>query len=318
MNHPPHPTIAGIDVSKATLDLAIPAHAISQKIDYHEQGLTRLIRTCQKRGVTMVILEATGGLERPLLRHLAAQQIDFHVANPRQARDFAKALGKLAKTDKIDAHILAEYGQRIQPPPHQLPEKNQQKLLDLAARYQQLIKMRTAELNRLSIIEQEAVTDLIKAHLVFLRDQIETVEEEMNQIITQDDAMIRQAQALESAPGIGKTTARRLIAQLPELGKRSPKQIARLVGLAPVNRDSGSLRGKRTTGGGRACVRHMLYMPTVVAIQHNPPIKEIYQRLIDQGKPKMIALVACMRKLLIYLNAMIREDKTWTEFIKLT
>jgi transposase len=311
-----HFTVAGVDVSKATLDFAIGGRAVTRRVDYDGPGLATLTDACVRAGVTLVVLEATGGLERRLVRALAAADLSFHVANPRQVRDLARALGRLAKTDAIDARMLVEYGSKLRPAPHVLPDENRQKLRDLSARHQQLSDTHAAETNRRKTCEDATINAMIDGHLAFIDAQIETVAHAMDELIDADAAMARDADAIRSVPGLGRLTARRLVADLPELGRCTPRQIAKLVGLAPINRDSGTLRGKRTTGGGRRAVRKLLYMPTLVATRHNPLIRSMYLRLLAAGKPKMVALVACMRKLLILLNAMIRERKTWDQFVQ--
>lgn len=313
-----HPIIAGVDVSKATLDFAIDSSGIVHQVSYTDAGLDALINACREAHVTLVVLEATGGLERRLVRALAAAELSLHIANPRQVRDLARAMGKLAKTDAIDARVLVDYGLKMRPTPHELPCKSSQKLRDLAARHQQLADMRTAELNRRGGCDDPAILVMIEQHLTFIDEQITQVGELMDTLIDADSTMQRDARMIESTPGLGRLTARRLVAQLPELGQRTPKQIAKLIGVAPINRDSGTMRGRRTTGGGRRSVRHLLYMPTLVAVRHNPILRVFYRRLVEAGKPKMVALVAAMRKLLIYLNAMIRDNKTWDQFIKTT
>jgi transposase len=301
-----HLIVAGVDVSKAFLDLAI------------EGQPDRLIERCRTAQVQLVVLEATGGLERRLIRALAQAAIAWHRANPRQVRDLARAMGKLAKTDAIDAQVLVDYACKIQPRPHTLPPQNQVKLYDLAQRHQQLTDMRIAESNRLSRCEDDTLIAMIQAHQAFIDQQIQQVAQQMDQLIEEDQATQQTASILQSMPGLGPLTARRLTAQLPELGQRTPRQITKLVGIAPINRDSGTFRGKRMTGGGRRDVRKLLYMPTLVATRHNPRIRAIYQHLIHTGKPKMVALIAAMRKLIIYLNAMIRENKNWKQFIQST
>ena len=308
MNQQVHYIVAGIDVSKATLDLAIANQRDAYHIRYDDEGLALIIEQCFCANVSLVILEATGGLERKLVAALANANLVFHIANPRQVRNLAKATGQLAKTDKIDARVLVDYGLKLQPLPHRLPSKNKLKLHDLSVRHQQLVQMQTAERNRLHASQEPVVADMIEQHLALIDQQIKQVANVMDQLIEQRDELKRKAAVLESACGVGSLTARRLIAELDELGQRSPKQIAKLVGLAPLNRDSGTLRGKRTISGGRRHVRKALYMPTIAAIRHNPVIKRYYQNLITAGKAKKVAINACMRKLLIYHNAMIREN----------
>jgi len=308
--------VAGVDVSKATLDFAVAGQAVTRRVRYDDDGMAALVDACRDAGVTLVVLEATGGLERRLIRTLAHAELAFHVANPRQVRDLARAMGKLAKTDAIDARVLVDYGDRLRPAPHVLPDSTRQMLRDLSSRHQQLSDMRTAERNRQASCEDATIATLIDELLACLNHQIDAVAQRMDELIDADAATQRDAKTLESAPGVGRLTARRLLAELPELGQRTPKQIAKLVGVAPINRDSGTLRGKRMTGGGRRSVRKILYMSTLVATKHNPLIRAMYERLVESGKPKMVALVACMRKLLIYLNAMIRENKSWKQFLQ--
>lgn len=305
-------------MSKATLDVAFTDGMTVRRWDYDAAGIATCIEVCRATGVTLVVLEATGGLERRLTRALAGAAVAFHVANPRQVRDLARAMGRLAKTDAIDARVLVDYGMKLRPQPHALPDENRQKLRDWAARHQQLTDARTAELNRHQACETPTIRTMIERHIDFIEQQIADVADAMDALIEADAALQNHAAMIESTPGLGRLTARRLLAELPELGQRNPRQLAKLVGVAPINRDSGTLRGKRTTGGGRRSVRKLLYMPTLVATRYNPRIHAMYQRLIANGKPKMLALVACMRKLLIYLNAMIRENKTWEQFIQTT
>jgi transposase len=316
MNQQSHHTVAGVDVSKATLDFAIAGQCKNHHIRYDDEGLSLLIKKCLDTQTTLVVLEATGGLERTLVQALAKAGINFHVANPRRARDFAKAMGQLAKTDKIDAQVLVEYGLKFQPPAHEIPCENIQKLHDLSVRHLQLSKTRTAEINRKHICCEPEVIALINQSIAFIEKQIEQVAALMDKFINEDEVLKRKAKILESPQGIGKLTARRLIAELSELGQHRGKEIAALVGLAPRNRDSGTMRGKRTTGGGRHQVRKIIYMATLSATTHNPKIRAMHDRLIEAGKPKKSAITACMRKLLTYINAMIRDDKLWEDFIK--
>lgn len=317
MSNEQHCNVAGIDVSKANLDFAISGQVKARCVTYNDAGLAMLIEACVEAEVGLVVFEATGGLERRLRRFLNTAGLPCHMANPRQVRDLARAMGRLAKTDAIDARVLVDYGEKLRPTPTVLPSKNRDKLCAMVARYRQLDAQRTAERNRRSRCDDDVVVAMIEQMLELIETQIKCVRQEMNAVVNADEAMRRDVKQLASMPGIGELTAQRLVAQLPELGRCTGGQIAKLVGVAPVNRDSGTMRGKRTTGGGRCELRKSLYMPTLVAVRRNPMIQAMYERLVEGGKPKKVALIACMRKLLIYLNAMIRDKKTWEEFIEI-
>jgi len=233
------------------------------------------------------------------------------VANPRQVRDFARAIGQLAKTDTIDARVLARFAKVIEPEVRTLPDEKSVELQEKLARRDQLVQMRTAENNRLKQAISKAVEKSIQAMLDAIDEQLRSVDDDIDRLIRSSPAWQAKVDLLKGVPGVGEQTARCLVAQLPELGSCSRQKIAALVGVAPINRDSGTMRGRRTTFGGRANVRRMLYMATLVATRHNPVIRAYYQRLVAAGKRKMVALVAAMRKLLVILNAMLRDQKTW-------
>jgi transposase len=260
-------------------------------------------------------MEATGGYERLAAAELAAAGLPLVIVNPRQARDFAKALGKLAKTDRIDAEVLARFGQAVRPELRPLPDASQQKLRETLARRSQLLGMRTMELNRLKQTHTKHIRADVEAVVKFLNQRLQAIDQELDELIKDSPAWQETIDLVKTVPGIGKQTARTLIADLAELGTSSRQQIAALVGVAPMNRDSGTLRGKRTTFGGRATVRKALYMAALVATRFNPVIRAYYQKLLNVGKPKKVALVACMRKLLGILNAMLRKRETWKEFV---
>ena len=249
----------------------------------------------------------------PLAKTLSSRNFEVSVVNPRQIRDFAKAAGKLAKTDAIDARVIALFAQRMQPRITVPLSKTQQKLKDLAARRRQLSADIVREQNRLSSAHDKGVQSMIRKMIKLLQKQMKTLETKINEVIQSDDLMQRRAGILTSVPGIGPASVGVLIAELPELGTLNRKQIARLIGVAPTNRDSGTLRGKRTTGGGRVHVRNALYMPTIVAKLHNPKIKDFYDRLVLAGKPKLVALIAAMRKLITIINKMVKEGIRWDE-----
>ncbi len=310
--------VAGVDVSSSFLDVAVEPGGMYRRFDYNEAGFGELIVWLIEREVGLVVLEATGGLEVKLVVALDDAGIGFHVANPRQVRDFARALGKLAKTDKIDAKVIVEYGVRMKPAAQVLPSKNRQKLKAMVTRYSQLTQLRVAESNRLARMNDDEMRVMIEKMIEQINQQIEQVQVMMNEWVEDDAELSCEVDRIESVQGIGRLTSSRLVAMVPELGCCNRREIARLIGVAPVNRDSGTMRGKRTTGGGRSDVRKILYMPTIVATKHNPVIRETYLHLLAQGKPKMVALIACMRKLIIMINIMVREQKTWNELIQIT
>lgn len=309
---------AGVDVSKSYLDVAVMPDNVHRRFTYDDQGLDELFAWLQSHGARLVVMEATGGLERRLAKHLAAADLPFHVANPRQIRDFGRALNRLAKTDKIDAGIIAQFGYKLQPKAQVLPSKTREKLRVCSRRYQQLTAMHVAESNRLDRLDDPEIVAWVRQMIVSIHRQLKEVEAMTDRLIDQDADLRRDAELMQTAPGIARLTSGRLVTFVPELGSCTGRQIGRLIGVAPINRDSGKMRGRRTTGGGRSHVRAMLYMPTMAATRHNPVIRRMYQRLLERGKPKKVALVACMRKLIIYLNAMVRDQKTWDQFIKFT
>jgi transposase len=301
----------GIDVSKAQLDWAALGREAGGQVANDPAGHAALAATLQALRPTWVVLEATGGLERAAVAALAGAGLPVVVVNPRQVRDFARALGRLAKTDRIDAQVLARFGQAVRPPRRPLPSPQAQLLRELVQRYGQLVEARTAEQNRLQQTHSPRVAQSIHATLEFLGQQIQQIEKELDQTLRASPLWREQEQRLRGVKGVGPVTARMLLAQLPELGQVSRQQIAALVGVAPLNRDSGQFRGKRCTWGGRAPVRAVLYMATLTAVRHNPVLRQMYQRLLAAGKLKKVALVACMRKLLTILNALLRDRRPW-------
>lgn len=257
-----------------------------------------------------LVLEATGGLEVPLASALAVAGIPVAVVNPRQVRDFAKATGRLAKTDAIDAQTLARFAEAVRPAPRPLPDEAAQAFSALLTRRRQLIEMLVAEQNRMQRAPRP-IQQQIQAHVTWLKQQLAALDEDLTHRIQSTPIWREQEDLLRSVPGIGPVVSRTLLAELPELGTLTHKQIAALVGVAPLNRDSGTLRGRRTTWGGRAVVRAALYMSTLVATKHNPVIKVFYQRLRAAGKAPKVALVACMRKLVTILNAIVKHRTPW-------
>jgi transposase len=303
------PVFVGIDVSKAQLDVALRPEGGFQ-VPHTEVGIGQLVERLQQVGPLSIVLEATGGLEVPLTGALAAAGLPVVVVNPRQIRDFAKASGKLAKTDALDAQLLAHFAAVMRPTPRPLPDEQAHTLAAVLARRRQLIEMLVAEKNRLAGA-RAAIRKSLQAHITWLEQALAQTDTDLTQAIRQSPMWREKDDVLRSTPGVGPVLSTTLLANLPELGTLTRKQIAALVGVAPLNRDSGTLRGKRTVWGGRAHVRTALYMGTLVATRFNPVIKTFYQRLCAAGKAKKVALTACMRKLLTILNAMVKHRTPW-------
>ncbi len=304
----------GIDVAKAELVLAAGADGPVTVFANDDAGRRQVVDALRTLGPTLVVLEATGGYELACVAALAAAQLPVVVVNPRQVRDFAKATGQLAKTDRLDAHMLARFGERVQPVPRPVPTEAQQALEALVARRRQLLDMRTAELNRLSQATGRArrlVRKSLAQHLAYLERELRITDTELHDRIRQSPVWRARDDLLQSVPGIGPTVAQTLLAALPELGHLDRRAIAKLVGVAPLNRDSGTWRGRRSTHGGRSAVRASLYMACLSAVRYNPSLKAFYTRLCAAGKPKKLALVACMRKLLTILNYLVRTGQRW-------
>lgn len=302
---------AGIDVSKARLDVAVRGRETRQwGVKYDEAGIQSLLQELTALAPTLLVLEASGGLEAHILAALAAAGVPVVRINARQVRDFARATGELAKTDEIDARILALFAERIRPEIRPLPDEEQRDLDALLTRRRQLIEMRVGERNRL---RQAAavVRPGIEEHIAWLDARIGEADEELQQRIQESSVWREKDQVLRSAPGVGPTVSLSLLAGVPELGTLNRQKVSKLVGIAPLNCDSGTMRGKRRIWGGRADVRSVLYMATLSAIRHNPVIREFYQRLVARGKLKKVALVACMRKLLTILNRMVKDNTRW-------
>src|SRR5215216_5330953 len=275
-----------------------------------QEGVDELLSRLEGMNVELVVLEATGRYERLAATSIAAAGIAVAIVNPRQARDFAKAIGRLAKTDKIDAEVLARFAWAVGPSPSVIPDEEAQALQAILARRRQLLSMLTAETNRLQMAP-EALRKRIRAHINWLEKEIERTDRDLEEAIKASATFRENEALLRSVPGVGPVLARTLLAELPELGTLTHKRLCALVGVATFNRDSGQRRGKREVWGGRAPVRAALYMGALVATRHNPTIKEFYERLLKAGKPKKVALVACMRKLLSILNAMMRDSAIW-------
>ncbi len=304
-------TYVGIDVSKATLDVALLPGGETFAVPNDEDGIQALVEKLHETIPTLAVVEATGGLERPLVAALFASSIASAVVNPRQARDFAKAIGKLAKTDKIDAGVLARFAEAVRPKPKAPPEAEALEFQAILARRRQLIQMMVAEKNRLTASASRKVRARLEAHIRWLEKELGRVDRDLDEAIEESPTLKENEALLKSVPGVGPVLCRTLLAELPELGSLSPRELSALVGVAPLNRDSGTFRGRRGVWGGRARVREALYMAALIASRHNPHIKEFYERLLSAGKPKKVALVACMRKLLTILNAMMRDRTLW-------
>jgi len=306
----PSPVFVGIDVAKAKLDVALRPGDQTWQMDHDETTIAHLVEQLQALLPTLIVVEATGGLQVPLVAALVAQELPVVVINPRLARDFAKALGYLAKTDRLDARVLAHYGEAVRPSLRPRPNADTEQLRALVVRRRQLLEMVVAEHNRLSTAP-ERVRDSIDHHLSWMRQQLQSLDAELQSMTKSSEEFRHRDGILQSTPGVGPVLSQTLLAQVPELGQLNRKQIAALIGVAPFNRDSGTLRGHRMIWGGRASVRAALYMSTLVATRHNPVIREFYERLLAAGKVKKVALTACMRKLLTILNAMMKHQQTW-------
>lgn len=309
MNQQPSQWV-GIDVSKATLDVYLRPSGAQLQVANQASGIAELVQRLQAFEIQQVIVESTGGLELEVAQALQAAGMAMSIINPRQGRDFAKASGKLAKTDRIDAAVLAHFGEAIQPPMTVLASDEDRTLQDLVTRRRQLVEMLSAEKNRRSSLRAK-MQENVNQHIEWLEEQIAALDQEIEQLSQAQAEWRTHIDRLKSVPGVGPVIATTFMAALPELGKVSDKRISALVGVAPFNRDSGKFRGKRTIWGGRANVRAVLYMGTLSAVRHNPRLKAFYEHLLAQGKAKKVALVACMHKLLRILNAMMRDGKPW-------
>ncbi|MDP8212770.1 MAG: IS110 family transposase [Candidatus Zapsychrus exili] len=305
-------THIGIDVSKNVFDLVVHETQTHQQFKMTSDDIQRAIKIIKKQSPNIVVLEATGGYQRTLVSKLTKAKIPTAVINPRNIRNFARSLGQLAKTDKIDASIIARYAIAIQPKPTIILNDNNQKLKDLTSRRRQLINFRTAEKNRKQQAFVKEIRKSIDSTIKNFDKEIQTIEKLINELINSDSDMQEKSQRLKTTPGIGDTTAALLISELPELGTLNCRQIAAMVGVAPINRDSGQFRGKRMTGSGRRHLRAGLFMAMLSIIQFNPKLSKFYQKLVASGKAKMVAFIAAMRKLLVALNSMIKNNQDWS------
>jgi transposase len=300
----------GIDVAKEHLDIAVRPSNETWKIQNDEQSAVELAQRLKELQPEVVVMEATGGLEMCVASVLATAGLPVAVINPRQVRDFAKSTGKLAKTDTLDAQVLAHFAEAVRPEARYLSDEQARQLQALVSRRRQLIEMLVAEKNR-AYTSHKNVQKRVQEHIDWLTKELEDLDKDLGQSIQQSPIWRAKDDLLQSVPGIGPVTSCVLLASLPELGTLDRKKIAALVGVAPFNRDSGKMYGKRSVWGGRAHIRSILYMATLTATRHNPVIKQFYNRLIQAGKKAKVALTACMRKLLTILNAMIRHSTPW-------
>ncbi|MCL5962365.1 MAG: IS110 family transposase [Chloroflexi bacterium] len=300
----------GIDVSKANLDVAVRPTGEGWTTTNDEAGITKLVARLKGLKPTLIVLEATGGLQEPVAIALSLARMGVAVVNPRQVRDFAKAMGKLAKTDKIDAQVLAHFGEAVRPEPRTLPDEQARVVTALLTRRRQVIEMLTAERNRLGST-RGPVRKRIETHIEWLQKELSDLDQDLAKEIRQSPVWREKDKLYQSVKGVGPVTSMTLLSGLPELGTLNHKKIAALVGVAPLNCDSGKKRGKRAIWGGRAQVRTVLYLAALSATRSNPAIKAFYQRLCKAGKPPKVALTACMHKLLTILNAMAKTKTPW-------
>jgi transposase len=307
------PVFVGIDVAKHRLEVHLRPSGESFTIDYREEEVAALVERLLPLEPTLIVLEATGGLEVRLAAALAAAALPVAVVNPRQVRSFARAMGRLAKTDRLDAKVIARFAEAVRPPVRPLPDETTRHLGALVARRRQLLEMLVAERNRRQAADR-ALHERIDAHLRWLENALAEIEGDLDGAVRDSPVWRAKEELLRSVPGVGPVSARTLLAQLPELGSLTRRQVAALVGVAPFNRDSGKMRGRRTIWAGRAALRACLYMAAVAAARgSNPVIASFYRRLRLAGKPAKLALTACMRKLVVTLNAMLRTNTAWKQ-----
>ena len=302
---------AGIDVGKATLHVAMSGQQEVSEWGNEKRSINKLINKLKKAGVLLVVLEASGGYERLVVKQLHQANCPVAVVNPTRIRSFAKARGILAKTDRLDATNILDFGETLQPAAQEPPSQEQVELSSLVRRRKQLVKMRGQEKNRLDSTDQKVARRQLKRTIAWLGREIAALGKEIAKVVARNKQLSQKKKILKSVPGVGEITAISLLAELPELGEANRGELALLSGLAPLNKDSGSKQGKRRIFGGRAPVRCTLFMAILSASRHNPVIAPYYQQLLARGKPKMVALVACMRKLLCILNVMIRNNTMW-------
>ncbi len=302
---------AGVDVSKGTLDIAFRPDGKSMTVDNNDEGIKKLCKRFKKLSPELIVLEATGGLEVLAASILVSKGFSVAVVNPRQIRDFAKATGKLAKTDALDAEVIAHFAEVIKPEVRPLKDEAEQGLAELIARRTQVIQMLVAEKNRLCRTGGKRIRKELKEHIEWLERRLKKMDKDIESAIKESPVWMVKDDLLRSVPGVGKVLSMALLAKMPELGSLNSKQIAALAGVAPINRDSGKFRGSRRIWGGRADVRTALYMSTLTAVRCNPVIRDHYMQLKERGKKPKVALTACMRKLIVMLNAMMKNNEPW-------
>jgi transposase len=300
----------GIDVSKDWLDVAALPSKEKWQYSNDEAGISKLVASLKKLFPVLVVMEPTGGLEAMVAASLTSEGINLAVVNARQVRDYARATGKLAKTDKLDALVMAEFAAVINPPVRQLRDEESEEIKAMVSRRRQILEMLTAEKNRLAIARKHLKPGIL-AHIEWLKKEVADLDRDLRQRIESSPIWRVKDNLLQSIPGVGRVLSATLLAELPELGKLNRRQIAALVGVAPFNRDSGTMRGKRSVWGGRASIRAVLYMATLASTRFNPVIGSFYQRLLSKGKAKKVALVACMRRLLTIMNAILKNQRAW-------
>ena len=304
-------TCVGIDVSKDRLDVHMLPSGEAFAVARDGKGLESLVERLTALDVSLIVLEATGGFETTVAAALAGAGLPLAVVNPRQIRSFAKALGRLAKTDAIDAEVIALFADKVRPQARPLPTSDARALGALVGRRRQVVEMIGMEANRRRHAADKRLAKTIDRHLAFLEKELAAVDADIDTDVRGSPAWREMEDLLASVPGVGPVTARTLIAELPELGDLDRRKLAALVGVAPFNRDSGACRGHRMIGGGRTSVRNVLYMAALAAIRHNPLVRATYQRLVNRGRPKKVAIIACLRQLLTILNAIVRTKSPW-------
>jgi transposase len=302
----------GIDVAKATLDFHVIPGGQSRTLPNGQAGFEELTKLLPDPATCLIVLEATGGYEREMVANLTDAGYRVAVINPKRARDFAKALGLLAKTDRIDARVLALYAEKVQPAPIEKTPQKQAEIQQLVARRRQLIDLRTQESNRWDTTQAKAARKSIQAVINTLQAEIRGIDKLIEALLESDDDWQNKIHLIQSVPGLGSVTAATVVADVPEIGKLNRQQISALIGLAPFNRDSGAMKGKRAIGGGRKSVRCVLYMAAMAARRYNPVIKAFAARLAQHGKPFKVIITACMRKLLVILNSIVKSGRPWT------
>lgn len=302
-------TFVGIDVAQDQLDVHVLPKAVHFTCPYDANGIASLVSRLQEEHPTIIIVEATGGYEITLAAELGSVGLPVAIVNPRQVRDFARGIGKLAKTDKIDAFVLARFGETNRPEPQAIPTDEQKQIKELVTRRRQLVALRASEKNRIHSARSQRVRQSIHTVITALDRELEEIDKDIDDLIKRSPLWREQEKLLKSFKGVGPVVSRTLLAKLPELGKLDRQEIACLVGLAPLNKDSGKMRGKRMISGGRKDVRDILYMAAVSAVHHNKVIKPFYDRLVNAGKIYKVAITACMRKILVILNAMVKTKK---------